>query len=147
MKYGLGVVTWSPLAGGWLSGAFRKDAEQIVRPARSTAEPWRYDPTLPQNAAKFSAADSLATLAREHDLALIHLALAFVAQHPAVTAPIIGPRTMAQLESYLGATEVALSTEILDAIDRIVPPGVTLTTRDAGYTPSSLRRAELRRRA
>ena len=79
-------------------------------------------------------------------MSLIHLALAFVLQYPAVTAPIIGPRTMEQLESQLGAVDVTLSTNILDAIDEIIPPGVTLTRADNGYLPPALHNPFLRRR-
>jgi hypothetical protein len=77
----------------------------------------------------------LAVLAEQTEISLIHLALAFVIQHPAVTAPIIGPRTMQHLESQLGAVDVTLSTDVLDRIDEIVPPGVTLSRSDAGYLP------------
>ena len=78
---------------------------------------------------------------------LIHLALAFTLTHPAVTATIIGPRTMEQLESQLGATDVTLSNDLLDRIDKIVPPGVTLNRdADSGYLPPALREPFLRRR-
>ena len=87
-----------------------------------------------------------ATLADEAGLSLIHMALAFVANHPAVTSPIIGPRTMEQLESQLGAADVTLSAELLDRIDEVVPPGVTLLQEDEGYLPPALTEAALRRR-
>jgi aryl-alcohol dehydrogenase-like predicted oxidoreductase len=79
-------------------------------------------------------------------LSLIHLAIAFTLTHPAVTAPIIGPRTMEQLESQLGAADVTLSSDIIDRIDKIVPPGVTMNRDDAGYIPPALREPSLRRR-
>jgi aryl-alcohol dehydrogenase-like predicted oxidoreductase len=85
-------------------------------------------------------------LAENAGLSLVHLALAFVLAHPAVTAPIIGPRTMEQLESQLGAVDVTLSTDVLDAIDDIVPPGVTLAHADTGYLPPALQETVLRRR-
>jgi aryl-alcohol dehydrogenase-like predicted oxidoreductase len=102
--------------------------------------------SLPENQRKLEAADALARLAEEAGLSLIHLAIAFVLRHPAVTAPIIGPRTMEQLESQLGATEVALDDAILDRIDEIVPPGTNFNPADAGYTPPALADASLRRR-
>jgi aryl-alcohol dehydrogenase-like predicted oxidoreductase len=74
------------------------------------------------------------------------MALAFTRAHPAVTAPIIGPRTMEQLESQLGAADVTLSPDVLDAIDAIVPPGVTMADVDRGYTPPAVADARLRRR-
>ena len=97
-EYGMGVIPWSPLAGGWLSGKWRKGAEA---PASTRAEriPQRFDMSLPENQRKLDAADALAQLAEESGMTLIHMALAFVLQHPAITAPIIGPRTMEQLES------------------------------------------------
>ena len=77
---------------------------------------------------------------------MIHLALAFTMAHPAVTAPIIGPRTMEQLESQLGAAELTLPGDVLDRIDEIVPPGTTISDADRGYVPPALRQRELRRR-
>ncbi|MFI5937571.1 aldo/keto reductase [Actinoplanes sp. NPDC051494] len=146
-KYGMGVLTWSPLAGGWLTGAYRKGAgTPDTHRARYGYMPEKYDVTYPGNAAKLAAADALAQLADDAGLSLVHLALAFVAAHPAVTAPIIGPRTMAQLESQLGAADVVLSDELLDRIDKIVPPGSTLAADDAGYVPPALTDASLRRR-
>ena len=85
-------------------------------------------------------------LAEEAGLSLVHLALAFVLRHPAVTAPIVGPRTMEQLETQLGAADVTLSDDVLDRIDAIVPPGVTLARVDEGYVPPALADASLRRR-
>ncbi|SBW23893.1 aryl-alcohol dehydrogenase [Candidatus Protofrankia californiensis] len=144
-RYGLAVIPWGPLAGGWLSGAYRKGA---VQPASSRAErqPERYDIADPANAAKLAAAEALATLAGEAGLSLIHLALAFVLEHPAVTSVIIGPRTREHLESQLGAEKIKLSGDVLDRIDEIVPPGVTLAARDAGYVPPAIKQASLRRR-
>ncbi|MEU5326952.1 aldo/keto reductase [Streptomyces parvus] len=145
-RYGLGVLSWSPLAGGWLTGRYRKGAEQ---PASSRAEHQaaRFDIAAPENAAKLAAADALAVLAEEAGLTLVQLGLAFVLEHPAVTSAIIGPRTFEQLESQLGADKVRLSRDVLDRIDEIVPPGVTLSARDAGYTPAVLTDASLRRRS
>src|SRR5439155_167008 len=95
---------------------------------------------------KLDAADALAALADEAGVSLIHLANAFVLRHPAVTAPIIGPRTMEQLESQLGAVDVELDDALLDRIDEIVPPGTNLNPVDAGYTPPALANPALRRR-
>jgi aryl-alcohol dehydrogenase-like predicted oxidoreductase len=74
------------------------------------------------------------------------LALAFVLQHPAVTAPIIGPRTLEHLKSQIGAADVTLSVDILDRIDEIVPPGSTVSGSDQAYQPPSLTDPFLRRR-
>ena len=142
---GMGVIPWSPLAGGWLSGRWRKGAEDLTS-RRAAMIPQRYDLSIPANQAKLDAADALATLADEAGISLIHLSLAFVIRHPAVTAAIIGPRTMEQLESQLGAAEVHLDEEVLDRIDEIVPPGMTVNPTDAGWSNPALE-APARRRA
>ena len=104
-RYGMGVIPWSPLAGGWLTGRYRK-GQDLPETHRAQRIPQRYDMSLPGNQAKLEAADALAQLAEEAGLTLIDMALAFVLEHPAVTAAIIGPRTMEQLESQLGAADV-----------------------------------------
>ena len=144
-RYGMGVIPWSPLAGGWLSGRYRKGVE-APESTRAQRIPQRYDLSRPENRAKLDAADALAALADEAGISLIHLAIAFVLRHPAVTAPIIGPRTMEQLESQLGAVDVEFDEALLDRIDEIVPPGTNLNPADAGYTPPALANPALRRR-
>jgi aryl-alcohol dehydrogenase-like predicted oxidoreductase len=143
--YGMGVIPWSPLAGGWLSGAYRRDRD-IRQSRRAERIPARFDLSLPENQRKLDAADALGRLADDAGIPLIHLALAFVLQHPAVTAPIVGPRTLEQLEGQLGAVDVRLDDAVLDRIDEIVPPGTNLNDADAGYVPPSLADARLRRR-
>jgi aryl-alcohol dehydrogenase-like predicted oxidoreductase len=143
-EYGMGTITWSPLAGGWLSGKWVKDGGELES-RRSAMLPKRYDLSLPENQAKLDAADALAKLAAEAGVSLIHLAIAFVINHPAVTAAIIGPRTMEQLDGQLGAADVRLEAELLDRIDAIVPPGRTLNPADAGWQSPALTPAELRR--
>ena len=144
-EYGMGVLPWSPLAGGWLTGGYRKDKE-LPESRRRSRMPARYDMSSPDNQRKLDAADALGQLADDAGLSLIHLALAFVLQHPAVTAPIIGPRTLDHLKSQLGAAEVTLSTDILDKIDEIVPPGSTVLEPSTGYQPPALTDPFLRRR-
>ena len=144
-EFGMGVLPWSPLAGGWLTGGYRKDKE-LPQSTRRNRMPARYDVSNSANQRKLEAADALGQLADEAGLSLIHLALAFVIQHPAVTAPIIGPRTMEHLQSQIGAADVTLSTEVLDKIDEIVAPGVTISRGDTGYQPPSLSDPFLRRR-
>ncbi|HEY5990318.1 MAG TPA: aldo/keto reductase [Streptosporangiaceae bacterium] len=145
-RYEMGVIPWSPLAGGWLTGRYRKDAD-MPPSTRAQRLPQRYDPSIPANQAKLEAADLLARLAEEAGLSLIHLALGFVLSHPAVTSAIIGPRTMAHLESQLGVADVRLSPEILDRIDEIVPPGANLNRFDGGYAPPPVADPSLRRRS
>ena len=145
-RHGMGVIPWSPLAGGWLSGKWRKgrDAPSSTRAQRLPA---RYDLSIPANQRKLDAVEELALLAEESDISLIHLALAFVIRHPAVTAAIIGPRTMEQLESQLGAIDVELSDEVLDRIDGIVVPGTNFSQADAGWQDPDLEAAARRQRA
>jgi aryl-alcohol dehydrogenase-like predicted oxidoreductase len=144
-SYGMGVISWSPLAGGWLSGRYRKGAD-APSSTRSERLPQRFDLTLPANRAKLDAADALHGVAEKAQLSLIEMALGFVLTHPAVTSAIIGPRTMEQLESQLGAADIDLAAEVLDQIDAIVPPGTNVNPADGGYTPPSLAEPALRRR-
>ncbi len=143
-KYGMGVIPWSPLAGGYLSGRYRK-GEEPPQSSRAQRLPHRFDLSIPANRAKFEAADALAQVADDAGLTLIQLALAFVINHPAVTSAIIGPRTMDHLESQLAALDVELSPEILDRIDEIVPPGTNLNAADAGWSSPWLEPAARRR--
>jgi aryl-alcohol dehydrogenase-like predicted oxidoreductase len=145
-RYGMGVIPYSPLAGGWLSGRYRKDAENSgpASPARRRLAN-RYDLSLPENRRKLDAVEQLAQLAEQTGITLIELAIAFVIRHPAVTAAIIGPRTMEHLQSQLTATEIVLSDEVLDRIDEINPPGVTINHADNGWTQPALE-PTLRRR-
>jgi aryl-alcohol dehydrogenase-like predicted oxidoreductase len=136
-RYGMGVIPWSPLAGGWLTGRYRLGAE-LPHSHRSERIPSRFDMSLPANQRKLEAADALARLAEDAGLSLIEMALAFVIRHPAVTAAIIGPRTMEHLESQLGAADVVLSTDVLDRIDEIVPPGVNISPGDGGWSNPGL---------
>jgi aryl-alcohol dehydrogenase-like predicted oxidoreductase len=144
-EYDLGVLPWSPLAGGWLTGRYRK-GQDIPESKRSNRIPQRYDLSTPENQRKLDAADALGRLADESGIPLVHLALAFVMQHPAVTAPIIGPRTIDHLQSQIGAVDVKLPTDVLDKIDEIVPPGVNIVRFDGGYQPPSVTEPFLRRR-
>ena len=145
-QYGVGVIPWSPLGGGWLSGRYRKDAK-VPSSHRAKLVANRYDMTLPVNQAKLEAADRLAALAEEAGLSLVQMALAFVLEHPAVTAAIIGPRTLEQLEGQLGADEIRLDPQLLDRIDEVVPPGTTINTVDRGWDPPSLASPKSRRRS
>jgi len=131
-RHGMGVMAYSPLAGGWLSGAYRK-GQQASEPAsafRRQRFAAAYDAADPANAAKLDAADALGALADEAGITLIQMAVAFVTRHPAVTSAIIGPRTMEHLDGYLAADGIELSADVLDRIDEIVPPGVTVNVAD-----------------
>ncbi len=143
-RYGMGVIPWSPLAGGWLSGRFRK-GEDLPASRRAQMLPSRYDMSLPENQRKLDLVEQLAQLAEQAGITLIELALGFVIRHPAVTAAIIGPRTMEHLESQLTAAEVTLSDDVLDRVDEIVTPGITLNPGDGGWQNPAMAPAARRR--
>lgn len=142
-RFGMGTLTYSPLSGGWLSGRWRKDgASAPTSSARPTA---RFDMAQPANQRKLDVVEELFHLAQQAGLTLIELAIAFVIRHPGVTAAIVGPRTMDQLEAYLPAADVTLPTDVLDRIDELVAPGVTINPDDNSYGTNELIPAARRR--
>jgi aryl-alcohol dehydrogenase-like predicted oxidoreductase len=143
-RYGMGVITWSPLAGGWLSGRWRKGAE-APKSSRAERLPQRFDLSLPANQRKLEVTEQLAQLAEEAGMTLIEMAIAFVIRHPAVTSAIIGPRTMEQLESQLTAADVELSDDVLDRIDQIAAPGANINPADGGWPNPAMDVAARRR--
>ncbi|MFS0702568.1 aldo/keto reductase [Cellulomonas sp. 179-A 4D5 NHS] len=143
LRHGMGTLTYSPLSGGWLSGRWRKDS--AGSPTSSARPAARFDMSSPANQRKLDAVEELAQLAEQAGLSLIEMAIAFVLHHPGVTSAIVGPRTMEQLESYLPAAELTLSTDVLDRIDEIVAPGVTLNPDDNSYGTTELAPAARRR--
>jgi aryl-alcohol dehydrogenase-like predicted oxidoreductase len=143
LRQGMGILTYSPLAGGWLSGSWSADSSP-TSPARQRLAA-RFDMSLPENQRKLEVVERLAKVADEAGLSLIELAIAFVTEHPAVTSAIIGPRTMEQFDSQLPAGDVALEPAVLDRIDELVAPGVTLNPADTSYGEQVLQ-ASLRRR-
>jgi aryl-alcohol dehydrogenase-like predicted oxidoreductase len=142
-RHGMGTLTYSPLAGGWLSGKWRKDTAPT--PTSAARPEARFDMTSAANQQKLEVVDALARVAEEAGISLIDLALGFVINHPGVTSAIIGPRTMDQLESQLPAADVRLSVEVLDRIDGLVAPGVTLNPDDNSYGANELTAAARRR--
>ncbi len=143
-RYGLGVLAWSPLASGWLSGAVREGRE--ITTSRSKVLPERFDLAIPSNRARLDAVELLAGIADEAGLTMIQLALGFVTAHPAVTSAIIGPRTLDHMTSQLAAADTVLSADVLDAIDAVVAPGVDLAAHEKHDTPPALLDPALRRR-
>ena len=143
-RHGMAVMTYSPLAGGWLSGRWRKDTGQQTS-SRAGRLPDRFDLANPYNQRKLDAVEELVQLAEQSGLTLIQLAIGFASSHPAVTSPLIGPRTMEQLQTQLAAADVVLTDDVLDRIDAIVPPGTTINPADSSFdnpalTPSARRR-------
>lgn len=147
----MGVLAWSPLAGGRLSGRWHRDAVALsshrtrTMPFRTTLS--HYDMDVPGNQAKLDAATELAGIADEAGQTLIQLAPAFVTTHPAISAAIIGPRTAGHLRDQLSAADIVLEPAVLDRIDRVVAPGVDLNPDDAGYGAAVLADPKRRRRA
>jgi len=142
LLHGMGVTAWSPLAKGLLTGKYRKGQQQ---PDTLRA---RYFPKMMSDEHSLDVVEQLIPLAHSAGLSLTHMALAFVITHPAMTSAIIGPRTPEQLDDLLAGTQVVLSDELLDQIDRIVPPGVDVAPLEGStYTPPAIARTVLRRRS
>jgi aryl-alcohol dehydrogenase-like predicted oxidoreductase len=122
-RYRMGVMTWSPLAGGFLSGGHRKGRPIDLAVGRAALQPNRFDPSIPENAAKLDLVERLIELAGDVGCTLRELAVAFPIAHPAVTSVILGPRTAQQLDELLAGAPLGLDDATLDRIDEIVPPG------------------------
>lgn len=140
-RYGMGVIVWSPLAGGWLAGKYRRDADvpsdsRAIRFAqRGSPVAARYDLSRPANQKKLDLVEDLDIVADKAGMSLTHLAIAFTLAHPAVTSAIIGPRTMDQLTDLLAGADKRLDDATLDAIDEIVAPGAVIEASDRGWDP------------
>ncbi|MEU8744038.1 aldo/keto reductase [Streptomyces parvulus] len=143
-RYGLGVLVWSPLASGWLSGAVRAGRE--IATHRSAILPERFDTALPAGRARLDAVEKLAAIADEAGLTLIQLALGFVTAHPAVSAALVGPRTLDHLHAQLAAADTVLSGDVLDAVDAVVAPGTDLAPHEKSDATPALLDPSLRRR-
>ncbi|OXM59845.1 aldo/keto reductase [Amycolatopsis vastitatis] len=143
-EYGMGVLAWSPLASGWLSGAIRAGRE--IDTSRAKVVPQRFDLDIPANRARLDAVEQLAKIADQAGLSLIQLALGFVTAHPAVTSALIGPRTLDHLRSQLEAADTVLPADVLDEIDAVVAPGTDLAPDEKFDTPPALLDPSLRRR-
>lgn len=145
-RYGMGVLTWSPLASSFLSGKFRKGQPVDLAVGRARLTPFRFDPANPINDAKYDAVEKLVKLAADIGCSLPQLAIAFTVAHPAVTSVIVGPRTMEQLDDLLGGAELLLDDDIMDRIDEIVAPGTNVYHPDGAWVPHVLTEKSLRRR-
>ncbi|AIQ12260.1 aldo/keto reductase [Paenibacillus durus] len=148
-KYGMGVLVWSPLSGGLLTGKYAKGqaASSDSRAARFQGSVLGniVDPTREENRVKFEIINELQGLAAEAGIALPHMAVAFTQAHPSITSTIIGPRTLEQLQGSLAGVDVRLSSDLLDAIDTIVAPGKTLDDLERGWIPNWMDAASRRR--
>lgn len=138
-QYGMGTLVWSPLAGGLLTGRYRKGQENGTHRAQFGLDHLRDEQRL-------DVVEQLVPVAQDAGIPLNHLAMAFTIAHPGVTSAIIGPRTMEHLDSALAGAEVVLSDETLDRIDAIVPPGTDVGRLDMAYDPPAIQQPLLRRR-
>jgi aryl-alcohol dehydrogenase-like predicted oxidoreductase len=144
-RYGMGVLVWSPLASGFLSGRIRRGQAVAETMNRPQVQPERFDLSRPQNQTKLDAVEKLTDVAAEVGCSLPELAMAFTLAHPGVTSAIIGPRTLEQLHATFAGAHLALTDATLDRIDAIVAPGTNLTT-DGLWRAPALDRPSLRRR-
>ncbi|MGW6504860.1 aldo/keto reductase [Nonomuraea angiospora] len=145
-RYGMGVLTWSPLASGFLTGRIRKGQPIDLTTGRASLSPNRFDPSIPENVAKLEVVEELIELAADLGCSLPELAVAFPVAHPAVTSVIIGPRTMEQLEATLKGAALTLDDRTLDRIDEIIPPGTDLYRADGAWRRPALTDTARRRR-
>ena len=145
-RFGMGVLTWSPLAAGFLSGRFRQGQPIDMSAGRAALQGHLFDPASPETAAKLAAVEQFAALADGLGCSLPELALAFTVAHPAVTSVIIGPRTMEHLDGALKGASLALDDATLDRIDEIVPPGTDVYQPNMGWRTPPLTDPALRRR-
>jgi aryl-alcohol dehydrogenase-like predicted oxidoreductase len=132
--YGFGVLPWSPLAGGFLSGKYRKQGEQ---PEGRFSDGTHFrSPALLNSKAAFDIVDALEKHALERECTISQLAIAWCMQQPGITSPIIGPRTMEQFEDNMKALDLRLTSDDLRRIDQISPPGgMTVPFYEAGFGP------------
>jgi aryl-alcohol dehydrogenase-like predicted oxidoreductase len=149
-RFGMGVLVWSPLARGWLTGRYRREAfdrSQESRAIRGAERGmgWQFDESRPEIQRKLDLVEDIAKLAADAGISMTHMAIAFTLAHPGVTSAIIGPRTSDQLADLLAGADVRLDTDVLDAIDRLVPPGTVVDEDDRGFSPWWLE-ADARRR-
>jgi aryl-alcohol dehydrogenase-like predicted oxidoreductase len=149
-RLGMGVLVWSPLCRGWLTGRYRREAFDRSPEARAArvggrGMGWQFDESRPEIQRKLDLVEELAKLAAEAGVTMTHMAVAFALAHPGVTSAIIGPRTPEQLADLLSGADVRLEPPILDAIDELVAPGTLVDENDRGFDPWWLE-ADARRR-
>jgi aryl-alcohol dehydrogenase-like predicted oxidoreductase len=148
--YGMGVLSWSPLCRGWLTGRYRRDAFDRSPESRAArvggrGMGWQFDESRPEVQRKLDLVEELDKLAANAGISMTHLAMAFALEHPGITSAIIGPRTSEQLGDLLAGADVRLDADTLDAIDALVPPGTLVDESDRGVDPWWLEPAARRR--
>jgi aryl-alcohol dehydrogenase-like predicted oxidoreductase len=150
-RWGMGVLVWSPLCRGWLTGRYRRgstpepESRAVRNRERGAVFAAQFDMSRRENQRKLELVEGLAGVAASAGISLTHMAVAFVLAHPAVTSAIVGPRTAAQLDDLLAGADVRLDGATLDAIDALVPPGTTVDDNDRGWVPWWMDKAARRR--
>jgi aryl-alcohol dehydrogenase (NADP+) len=137
----MGVLTWSPLSGGWLTGKYNR-LDPAPEGSRAETNPDHFDA---DNESKFDAVEALKVIADKAGISLTHMALAWNREHPAVSATLLGPRTEEQLNDLLGAADLWLDDDTLNAIDAVVAPGVSINPADVAWSPPGLDASRRRR--
>jgi len=132
-SYGIALMPWSPIAEGILSDKYQEGNEP---PKDSRVGQDQYLRKLRMKEEVFRVVKGVQKIAREKNCSTAQLALAWCMQQPGITSPIMGPRTMEQLESCLSAQEIKVTKEDTDRIDQMVPPGrVVSAYYDADFGP------------
>jgi aryl-alcohol dehydrogenase-like predicted oxidoreductase len=141
-RYGMGVMVWSPLCRGWLTGRYRREGFDRSPESRATRNRERgaaiaaqFDESRPEIQRKLDLVEDLDAVASNAGMSMTHMAMAFTLAHRAVTSAIIGPRTMDQLQDLLKGADARLGSDALDAIDELVPPGTVVDENDRGIAP------------
>jgi aryl-alcohol dehydrogenase (NADP+) len=147
-RYGMGAITYSPLDGGWLTGRYRKpedftDSSRVV--LFELFQGRQFDPEAERIKRKLALVEDLTGIAREADLSLLQMSIAFSLEHPDVTSTIIGPRTMQQMDDLLACADLRLDKKTLDAIDALIPAGTNVNPIDSMSMPSGMRKRNRRR--
>jgi aryl-alcohol dehydrogenase-like predicted oxidoreductase len=145
VKYGIGVMTWSPLRSGWLTGRYRRGDVDMTT-VRARFLPHRFDPARPENQRKLDAVERYIELADEAGRSLSHLALGFCLTHPAISTVLLGPRTPQQLTDLLAAADTMFDDDLLDRIDEVVSPGENIPATYSGRANMELLDPRRRRR-
>jgi len=136
--YGFGLIPWSPLAGGFLTGKYKRNEP---RPQNARHQPGAFPRADAHfTDAAFDVAEAVVAMAADKGCTPAQLALAWCMGQPGITSPIIGPRTMEQLEDNLGAMDVKLTEGDLKRLDEVSPPGrATVSYYEANFGPHQYR--------
>ena len=121
LDQGLGILIWSPIAGGLLSGKFRRNNKQGPQGSRHFGRKWR-EPPVYNEEKLFEIIDVLVEIAGEHEVSAARVALAWLLHQPAVTSVIIGGRTKEQFADNLAAADLKLTADDLARLDVVSRP-------------------------